>query len=147
MLFRSTSLGRHGSFMLELLEFCRVEKGGLRDRWRKSFWPLFPACVGVYVLFSLWSYGFSRPANQGAFWLIGKLRMPGFSDLKWLLSYSACPGEIRDLVISKISCYGYTDPGYPALSMEMGRWLGLGPSDAHWIGIVSGVAKIGRAHV
>lgn len=103
-------------------------------------WLSLPIGVSLYVLFSLCSYALHRSSGGIAFRLLGRLRIPGFTDTKWLLSMSACKGSIRDLVMANTKCFGYTDPGHPALSMELGRWLGLGPNDAHWIGLVSGAS-------
>jgi hypothetical protein len=111
-------------------------------------WLLIPAIVGSYLLFSLLKYGISPLADNPGFALLGSNRIPGFYDLKWILSYSACEGSLRELLATNTSCFGFANPHYPALSILLGRWLGMGPQDAAWAGILSGVGVMAvLAHV
>lgn len=103
-----------------------------------ALWLAIPAAVGTYLLYSLLNYGLSAPGSESGFGLLGLNRVPAFNDVKWLLSFAACKGDIRSLITTNASCFGYKNPGYPALSMELARFLGWGPDDARWIGILSG---------
>lgn len=103
-------------------------------------WLAIPAAAGFYILYSLLHYSLSPPGNNPGFEWLGTNRIPGFYDMKWILSYSACKGDLRELLTTNAMCFGYSNPQYPVLSMQLGRWLGLGPTDAHWLGLVFGVS-------
>lgn len=110
-------------------------------------WLILPTAVGTYLLYSLYTYGFSPNDKSNSFALLGSNRIAAFYDLRWILSYSACDGPIRELMQENTYCFGYTNPGYPALSMELGRWLGVGPNDTGWIGFASGAGVMAtQAH-
>lgn len=104
----------------------------------RLLWLSIPVAVGVYLFYSLLNYGLSSPGTESGFALIGPNRIPAFNDVKWFLSFAACKGDLRTLITSNTLCFGFKNPGYPALSMEMARALGWGPGDARWIGILSG---------
>lgn len=114
----------------------------------RLLWLVFPVIAAGHLLFSLLHYGFSPAGNNPGFELVGGNRQPTFHDLKWVLSFSACEGDLRELLTSNTPCLGYGDPQYPVLPILMGRWIGLGPQDAGWIGILSGVGVMAvLAHV
>ncbi len=105
-------------------------------------WPIFPFLSGIYLLYSLFTYAVLGRVAQGAFWMMGPTRIPGFYDLKWLLSFSACQGDIQELITSNARCFGYSNPMYPPLSIELGRLLGMSPNDANWVGLLFGLTLI-----
>ncbi|MBM5817781.1 MAG: hypothetical protein FJ083_14705 [Cyanobacteria bacterium K_Offshore_surface_m2_239] len=105
-------------------------------------WPIFPILSGIYLLYSLFTYAVLGRVAQGAFGMMGPTKIPGFYDLKWLLSFSACQGDIQELIASDARCFGYGNPMYPPLSIELGRQLGMSPNDANWVGLLFGLALI-----
>jgi len=105
-------------------------------------WLIIPLLSGIYLVYSLFSYAVLGRVVKGAFAMMGPTRIPGFYDLKWLLSFSACQGDIQELMASNARCFGYTNPMYPPLSIELGRLLGMSPDDANWVGMLFGLALI-----
>jgi hypothetical protein len=105
-------------------------------------WPLTALAPIIYLIHSLVLYGLSNAPSTGAFAMLGSWRIPSFYDLRWLLSFSACQGTLRELQSSNTLCHGYPWPGYPLLSMQIGRLVHLGPDDAGSIGILFGLAII-----
>jgi hypothetical protein len=105
-------------------------------------WPVTALAPIIYLIYSLILYGLSNAPAAGAFAMLGSWRIPSFYDLRWLLSFSACEGTLRELANSNTMCLGYSWPGYPLLSMQIARLLHLAPHDTGAIGIVFGLAII-----
>jgi hypothetical protein len=105
-------------------------------------WMALTALPGAYIVYSLFTYSLLGRAGGSAFPMLGLARIPAFYDIRWLLSFSACGGDIQKLLSSNARCLGFDNPLYPPLSMELGRWLGMTPTDARWIGPLLGIAVI-----
>jgi len=105
-------------------------------------WSVTALVPIIYLIYSLILYGLSNAPSTGAFAMLGSWRIPSFYDLRWLLSFSACEGTLRELSSSNVYCHGYPWPGYPLLSMQIGRLVHLGPHNAGAIGILFGLATI-----
>ncbi len=105
----------------------------------------FFAAALIYVFASLLFYGLDVNAHRGFFFL-GRLRMlPPFADLRWVTSLSECGSNLTDLAEGRlIGCdpYGRYGIGYPPLSIELARLLGVQGRHTGLIGFSTGLTLV-----
>lgn len=131
----------------------KEQAGGCREGWpqptistsiskRNILWLIPPIGACSYLLYSLIIYGVTRSGDHGAFGLIGNSRVPAFIDLNAILGVALCQGPLKVIAETKATCSGFGWTGYPALSMEIARWLRADPTSAWWIGMLTGSGVI-----
>jgi hypothetical protein len=115
------------------------------DRLRICARLLFIAAL-VYFFYSLLVYGWFVDWQHNAFVLIEKIRMfPPFADMRWITATSECGVDLPDLVSGRaFGCdpYGRGGIGYPPMSIQLARLLGVTGSHTGLIGLSTGMALV-----
>jgi len=101
--------------------------------------------LGLFF-YSLLVYGWFVDWQHNAFVLIEKIRMfPPFPDMRWITATSECGVDLPDLVSGRaFGCdpYGRGGIGYPPMSIQLARLLGVTGSHTGLIGLSTGMALV-----
>lgn len=123
-----------------------AEKHALDIKPSKRAAKAFFMLALIYILASLFIYGFAPRLQSFAFLMLGDLRMlPPFADLRWVTSISECGISLGDLGQGKVAT---CDPwnrgglGYPPLSVEVARFLHVEEAHTEFLGFAIGLATI-----